>query len=295
MALIYYLGQDAQLSVNVVNDQGNPANAASVVLTVTAPDGTTSNPATTNLATGLYTAVVPAVAQVGAYLVRWVASGSGFTYVSETQFQVSGSALEQVVDLASVKAHLRLNPSDRSPDDALRGFILAAGPVIRDIIGPLLPETHVEYFDGGNMTVSLSWQPVISIQSAYEYYGLSAFLLTEQPLGSQMNAFAFTADYATGQVTRRTFGGQAARFAIGDKNVKFTYTAGRSTDVPYNVRLGALELIRHLWQLTQQGGRPHLRNSAAGGGDELVVPIGFAVPDRVVELLGPHRRPPGIA
>lgn len=294
MAFVWYLGQDVPLAVTVFNDAGSPANASSVVVTVTNPDGTTQTPAVTNLGTGSYQAIVAAASQSGTYLARWVASGSGFAFVYETQFQVQPSTAEQIVDLQSVKAHLNMIPTDTSQDAELLGFILAATPIIRDIIGPILPESHVQFFDGGVETISLPWQPVISIQSIYEYYGLSSFLLTEQQLGQQMNAFAFTVDYVTGQVTRRTFGGQAAKFAIGDKNVKATWTAGRS-DIPYNVRLGALELIRHNWQMTQQGGRGRMRSSVAGGGDEMTIPIGFAVPDRVVEMLGPHRRPPGIA
>jgi hypothetical protein len=294
VAFVWYLGQDVPLAVTVLNDAGAAANASSVVVTVTNPDGTTQTPAVTNPGTGSYQAVVTAAAQPGTYLARWVATGSGFTFVYETQFQVQPSTVEQIVDLQSVKAHLNMIPTDTSQDAELLGFILAATPIIRDIIGPILPESHVQFFDGGVETISLPWQPVIAIQSIYEYYGLSSFLLTEQQLGQQMNAFAFTVDYVTGQVTRRTFGGQAAKFAIGDKNVKATWTAGR-TDIPYNVRLGALELIRHNWQMTQQGGRGRMRSSVGGGGDEMSVPIGFAVPDRVVEMLGPHRRPPGIA
>lgn len=295
MAFVWYLGQDVPLAFNVVNDSGVPANATTVTVTVTNPDATTQTPAPSNIGLGAYTFTVPAVSQAGTYLVRVVASGTGFTWTWETQFQVTGSGLEQVVDLPSVKAHLNFNnPLDTSQDDELRGFILAATPIVRDIVGPILPEAHTQFFSGGVRTIVPDFLPLISIQSVTEYYGLSAFLLTEQQLGGQMNAFAFTVDYQTGEVTRRTFGGQAAMFAIGDKNIKMLYTAGR-TDIPYNVRLGALELIRHNWQLTQQGGRGRMRHSMAGGGDEMTVPIGFAVPDRVVELLAPHRRPPGIA
>jgi hypothetical protein len=293
VAFIFYAGQDVPIAVGVVDGSGIPANAASVVALVTAPDGTSQSPAVANVATGTYQAVVPAVAQSGTYLVRWIATGS-FTYVSEQQFQVQASTMEQVVDLPSVKAHLNLNLADPSQDPELLGFILAAGPIIRDIIGPFLPEAHVEFFHGGTRTLSVSWQPLMSVQSVYEYYGLSSFLLTEQPLGTQLTAFGFTVDYVTGELTRRTFGGEAAEFAIGDKNIKVSYTAGR-TGIPWNVRLGALELIRHNWQMTQQGGRGRMRSSVGGGGDEASVPIGFAVPDRVVEMLAPHRRPPGVA
>jgi hypothetical protein len=291
MAYVYFLGQDVPLATTVLNDAGVPATAATVTLLVTNPDGTTQTPAVTSQGSGSYAAVVPAVAQVGVYLYRWTATGSGFSWASEGQFQTRASAIELMVDLPSVKAHLNMPLNDTSQDDELQGFLLAAEPIIEDITGTVVPKVYTEFFDGAGETISLAHQPVISIQSAHEYYGLSAFLLTEQPLGTQMNAFAFTVDYTTGQVTRRTFGGQAARFAIGSKNVQFVYTAGLAS-VPFNIRLGTLELIRHWWQQTQQGGRPK-----RGGGDSSDghVSMGFAVPDRVVELLQPHRRPPGCA
>lgn len=293
MTYVYSNGQDVALNYTAYNDAQQPANAATVVVTVTQPDGSTLTPTPANAGVGVYQAVVAAPTQTGTYLVHWSASGSGFAHSYDDQFQVRPSSAEQIVDLASVKAHLNMNPNDISQDAELTTFILAATPVIRDMIGPIVPEQHTEFFDGAVMTISVAWQPLLSIQSIYEYYGLSKFLLTEQPLGSQNNAFGFTVDYITGQITRRTFGGQAALFAVGDKNVKVSYTAGRG-DIPYNVRLGALEFIRHNWSMTQQAGRPRMRSGMDGGG-EMAVPIGFAVPDRVVELLAPHRRPPGIA
>lgn len=296
MALVYLIGQDVPVSFTVLNDAGVATNATTVTVTVTAPDATTQTPTATQTGgTGSYTATVPAVTQAGMWLVRVVATGTGFQWAYEDQFEVAAQGIEQVVDLASVKAHLNIPATNMNSDDELRGFIRAAGPLIRDITGPILPETHTEYFNGGVSTISLSWQPLISVTSVTEYYGLSTFTLTEQPLGAQMNAFAYTVDYTTGQLTRRTFGGQAAMFAIGEKNIKVVYLAGLTAGtVPWNVRLGCLELIRHLWQMTQQGGRPKW-GGAGVDADAERVPIGFAVPDRVIELLAPNRRPPGIA
>jgi hypothetical protein len=294
MTYVYSNGQDVALNVIVLGDNGLPANASTVTVTVTQPDGTTVNPTPVNAGIGVYQAVVSAPTQAGIYTAHWTATGSGFSFSYDDQFQVRPLGAQQIVDLASVKAHLNIQPLDTSQDAELIGFILAASEVIRDMVGPIVPETHTEYFDGGVMTVSVAWQPLLSVTSVYEYYGLSAFLLTEQPLGTQINAFGFTVDYITGQIIRRTFGGQAALFAVGDKNIKVTYSAGRA-GTSYSVRLGALEFIRHNWQMTQQGRLRRSRGSSAGDGGEMAVPIGFAVPDRVVELLAPYRRPPGIA
>lgn len=198
-----------------------------------------------------------------------------------------------IVDLDSVKDHLNIPRSNTVSDAELQGFIDAAGDIARDVVGPIDAEQHSQDFDGGVSTIIPDWLPLVSVQSITEYYGLSAFALTEQPLGAQNNAFGYTVDYTTGQITRRTIGGDAGVFATGTKNIRVAYTSGTGT-VPATVRLGALELIRHLWQLTQQGGRPRF-GGAALDGEGMGVPTGFALPARVLELWAPYRRPPGIA
>jgi hypothetical protein len=234
------------------------------------------------------------VGVAGIWLVRWSATGTNVGWAYEDQFTVRPLGVEQFIDLVSVKKHLNIRPADTTQDDELQGFILAAADLARDVCGPFLPEQHTEFYDGGISTISPDWLPIASVQSITEYYGLAGFSLSEQALGSQMNAFAFTVDYQTGQITRRTFGGAAAQFALGSKNVKVVYTAGRSGQIPYTIRLGALELIRHLWQQTQQGGRPKF-GGAGMDGEAVGVSMGFALPDRVVELWAPQRRAPGIA
>lgn len=293
--LIYYVGQDVSLSAAPVDDAGSPVSGpVSVSLTVTDPSGATSTPVVTGPVDGSYSAVVSSVSAEGIWLYRWTATGTDVGWVAEDQFSVRPVGVEQFVDLASVKAHLNMNPSDTRQDPELQGFILAAADLARDHCGPFMPETHTQWFDGGQSVVTPDWLPLASVLSATEYYGLSAFTLTEQELGAQMNAFAFTVDYSSGQLTRRTFGGEAAMFALGSKNIKVVYTAGRGGVIPWTVRLGTLELIRHLWQLTQQGGRPKFGGSGFDTGDA-VIPTGFALPSRVLELWSPFRRPPGIA
>lgn len=295
MSLIYFLGQDVGLSTTVTDDGGaSLSDALSVALTVTDPTGVTSAPAASSAGGGVYVAVVPSVAAPGVWTYRWTATGGGIAFADEGQFQVRPLGLEQVVDLASVKAHLNINTADLSRDAELQGFILAAGEIARDVVGPLLPEQHTQWFDGGRSSIVPDWLPLASVLSVTEFYGLSQYPLTEQPLGAQSTAFGFTVDHDSGLITRRTFGGEAGRFPAGAKNLKVVYTAGRGGVVPWTVRLGALELIRHLWSMTQQGGiQRGVRSTAAD--DSARVPTGFALPQRVLELWQPFKRPPGIA
>lgn len=288
--LIYFAGQDVGLTATP-----EATGTLTVTLSVTDPAGVVSTPTTAAQGAGVYGAVVPSVSVPGVWLYRWLSvSSTGARWVSEGQFQVQATSVEQVVDLASVKAYLNVPAADTTKDDELRGFILAASEQARDVCGPMLPEQHTQFFDGGLTTVVPDWRPLASVQSVTEYYGLYGYVLTEQPLGGQTNAYGFTVDLVTGQITRRTMGGAAAPYAYGQKNVKVVYTAGTAGIIPYTVRLGALELIRHLWQLTQQGGRPRFGGSALDG-ETAGVPTGFALPARVLELWQPKKRAPGIA
>ncbi|MGW1892142.1 hypothetical protein ACWCP6_18060 [Streptomyces sp. NPDC002004] len=294
MPLIYFTGQDVRLSELIVGDTGAPATGTlTVTLTITDPNGTVTTPTTTAAGGGQYVAVVPGVAHAGIWLYRWQASGTGVGYVSEGQFQVRAAGGTQLVDLASVKAHLNIPTADTSNDAELQGFILAAGELARDVVGPLLPEQHTEWHDGGATTIQLDWMPVASVTSVTEYVAASSWNLTEQPLGTSTDAYGYTVDLDRGQITRRATGG-AVSFPDGTKNVRVAYTAGTTGRVPWTVRLGALELIRHLWQLTQQSGRPRF-GSAVLDGEGGGVPVGFALPARVLELWQPYKRPPGIA
>lgn len=294
MSLIYYTGQDVGLSATVLDDTGTPASGSLTVdVTVTDPSGTVTTPSTTSAGSGVYTAVVPSAATAGTWLYRWTATGTGVGWAEEGQFQVRPLGIEQIVDLASVKAHLNIPTADTTRDAELQGFILAAADLARDVVGPVTAEQHTEWHNGGHPTLTVDWLPLASVQSVTEYIGPTAWVLTEQPLGSSTDAYGYSVDTDRGQITRRAVG-DAVCFPLGVKNVKVVYTAGRGGAIPWTVRLGALELIRHLYQLTQQVGRRRF-GGAALDGEGAVVPSGFALPARVLELWKPFNRPPGVA
>lgn len=284
----YFLGGDVVIAVQFVNTTtGLPVDPSSVVATVTDPTGAVTTPATSSSTVGTWTAVCQGVGTAGLWKVRWVGSGS-FNAVYEDEFIVRTQQLLQVVDLTSVKRQLKI-VNDTSTDDELVGYIEAATEQIRDIIGPVFAETHVEYFSGGSTELSVDWKPLQSVTSIVEYMGNNAYQITEQPLGAQTSNYGFTADYTTGELTRRTFGGGAVQWASGYKNIKVTYVSGL-TSIPFSVRLAALELIQHWWNsMSRQQhsrGRGQLDESPS---------MAFAVPWSVEEKLAPWRRPPGVS
>lgn len=101
---------------------------ATVALTVTAPDGTTSTPAVTHASTGIYTADASATAE-GVWYYRWYASGAA-TDVTTGQYVVDALTPPTYVTLAAVKKAIGLPVDDTGDDDTLANALDA---ICRDI------------------------------------------------------------------------------------------------------------------------------------------------------------------
>jgi hypothetical protein len=282
--MIYNLG--ATVTLQWVNG----VDLGAATLTVTGPTGVVTTTAGVVAASGTYTAPFTPSAP-GLHLVGWTA-GSVTKGAYQDVFEVRATGPAALISLDDARSVVRLRSTNTADNAMLQTIIEAASKVVTDITGPMTIAQYVEWFDGGTETVVPSQAPIVRIVSAFEYYRTSSFALTEQPLGAQTTAFGFTVDYLTGAITRRTFGGGSGLFAVGSKNIVFTYTAGRAT-VPENVQLATKELVRHFYQATQIPGRPKMGAVADDGFGE--VSIGFAVPNFVVEMLQPDRRAPGIA
>lgn len=104
---------------------------ATVVLTVTDPDGVTSNPATTPSGAGptTYTAAVP-VGKPGLWLYRFAATGA-VTDAEDGQFQVVPLATVNIyTTLPELKASLGAPPADTRDDDDMQEAILTASRAV---------------------------------------------------------------------------------------------------------------------------------------------------------------------
>jgi hypothetical protein len=101
------------------------------------------------------------------------------------------------------------------------------------------------------------------------------------------NVDGLDVDVDTGELFRLDGGRLSGRLSI-------TYRAGR-TVITENITAGARIILEHLWR-TQ---RP-ARGGLAGGGEDYSVTepipgLGYAVPNRALQLLEPDRLPPGVA
>lgn len=196
-------------------------------------------------------------------------------------------AVTSIITVAEAKTHMNIAASDTTHETEIQGFVDAATPVIEDIAGAVIGTTWTgeTHLDACGRVIYLSHVPVYSVTSVTEYRLGTAYTLTPVSAGAlRTTANSYNLDSATGRLIRNDGWGDV---------VVVDYVAGRGA-VPANIRLAALELVRHLYQLSQQGGRPAFGGAADDGP---WLPSGFAVPTRVVELLvaTPNMARPSVA
>ena len=183
-----------------------------------------------------------------------------------------------LLTLADAKAQLDIETSTH--DTELQVYIDAMTAVIERHVGPVENRVVTETVSGRGTTLCLLQVPVVSLTS------LTPIVLGGLPLT--------TADVVVDNelgVIRRVNG---SVFYGGPWTA--VYTAGRGS-VPPTIKLAALILLQHLWR-TQYGASRGL--SGIGGGEDYSVtePIpgwGYAIPNRVLQLLEAYKAPPGVA
>lgn len=262
---------------------GQLANATTVALTVTKPDGTTDTPAVVNppALTGQYTVgYVPA--QVGRHAWRLTFTGGGVPDQAHTDvFHVWPAVSDWIVGLAETKEHLNIGASDTSQDEELRRSIAGVTAVVEDIVGVVARRSFTQTCsgDGGNVLL-LSRLPVISVTTVVEN-------------GVTLPASDYTVN-AHGVLTR-VAGGVASRWAVGYNNIDVAHLSGRPV-VPDNILDGTRDLIRVNFRPQLGGNRSPFDNTAGERPSEPgQMRLGFFVPNSVMERLQGSARGPHIA
>jgi hypothetical protein len=178
------------------------------------------------------------------------------------------------------EAKQQLDIETSTHDTELQAYVNALTAVIERHVGPVENRAVTETVDGRGAALCLLQVPVVSLTSLTP-------ILTGGP------ALA-TGDVAVDNelgVVRRLDGGN---FYGGPWTA--VYTAGRGS-VPATIKLAALILLQHLWR-TQYGASRGL--SGVGGGEDFSVTEpapgwGYAIPNRVLQLLEAYKTGPGIA
>lgn len=175
------------------------------------------------------------------------------------------SSTTQFITLDEVKAQANVPLTDASHDAELTRFQLAAQEHVESLVGPVVPRAVTETARASGGMVILSRPPVVSVES----------------LTSNGQAVTYTLNSGAGLLTGVTAGGE----------LSVSYTAGRSP-IPEAIRVAALIIAEHLWK-TQLGNVP----SALPTEEFTTAPfgLGYAIPNRAIELLAPYLLAPGIA
>lgn len=268
------LGATARLTAQCLDPGGTPVTADTATVTVTLPDGTTATPAAAETSpAGTYQADY-ATAVAGRHTVRWVFTGPAHAYTDV--FDVQEEAPPAILSLADAKDHL--NIKDSRDDDEVRFWNNATTKAVEYYTGPIVPRSFTEQHLVRNAAaIVLLRTPVIAVTAVDS-------VLTG---GVSYALDGLDVDGATGELFRLDGGRLSGRLRI-------TYRAGRVA-ILENITGGARIILEHLWR-TQRSSRGGL----AGGGQDYSVTepipgLGYAVPNRAIELLAPDRLPPGVA
>jgi hypothetical protein len=269
------LGTTARLTAECRDPGGTLTTASTAVVTVTLPDGTTVTPAVIEESTGRYQAdhvtTVP-----GRHTVRWEWTGPVSAYTDV--LDVLEAAPPAILSLADAKQHLNLKSSTED-DDEVRYWNNVTTRAIEFYTGPIVPRSITEeHTVRSAATVVLLNTPVQEVTAVES-------LMTG---GATYDVADLAVDGSTGEVYRPGGGRLSGR-------LRFTYRAGRTT-IRENIPAAGRIILQHLWR-TQRAGR---RGGVAGGGQDYSVTepipgIGYAVPNRALELLAPDRLPPEVA
>lgn len=268
------------LAINVVDQNSNPINAASVTLTITLPDGTTTvltsstTPPILNPQTGQYTCQY-VTTEPGHHQVRWVTTNP--TTVYDDVFNVTESSVGSMLSLAEAKLQLGMDPAYTKDDAELREWMRATTTAIQNYKHEVIVQTTFteEHFFGS------MWGPSWVIRSRMRLFHVPVIALLSIVQSDRSHTWDITQqdlDNDTGLVATVTGPPIRGRITV-------SYLAGYQI-IPYNYLEGAKMLFQHMWE-TRRG---------PGGLQGIVGPEELAdfrhytsLPRKVTEMLGPPR------
>ncbi|MGW2837309.1 hypothetical protein ACWCWD_06310 [Streptomyces sp. NPDC001493] len=161
-------------------------------------------------------------------------------------------------------------------DAEIQMYIDALTSVIEGYVGVVEQREISETVTGQGTAVVLLSTPVLAIAS----------LTPVETGGTAVNVAGLHVDGPSGVVAYA----DRSQFTGGPWTA--VYTAGRD-EAPPTIRLAALLLFQHLWR-TRNGPARGASSDDSYSVSEPIPGFGYAVPNRVLELLEPFKRPPGI-
>jgi hypothetical protein len=282
----WYQGAQVPLSFQLTDTAGNVAEAAllsSVVLTVIAPDQTTSTPAVAwNADLATYTAAYTS-SQFGHHIAVWTCTDATCPGAFTDTFEVQPATDRTIVSLAEAKQVLHLTDTTEF-DSVIQGYNASITDWIDYVCGPVVPRTVVERLPSRGVMQVLSKPPVMKLVAWTTVPpGLPGIAVPTPPspmfptmqFGLPYPLDQLYADPKTGIVTHTS----GLPFIYG--SYLWQYQAGRPA-IPAGIYKASQIALEHLY-MVERGGA-----DAASGEDVTVTGFGFAVPNRAVTLLIPH-------
>jgi hypothetical protein len=231
------LGDVTTLAVEITSDGTTLANATSVTLVVTLPDGSSSGSLSpSNPSTGVYTYdYTPS--QVGRHSYKFTATGTNAGAHADV-FDVADPALLPVVSLAELRTALKLSAT--TSDELLREILDEATDLAERRVGRALRrKTVVESHAGGGAGILLRQPPALSITSVVEN-------------GTTLDAADYFVRESSGVLYRGT---PTSWYGWPVGTVVVTYVAGYA-DPPSAAKRGVKAIAKWLYQSEQNmGGR----------------------------------------
>lgn len=243
---------------------------------ITAPDATTikvlasSASAVPNLWTIWFS-----VPQTGTYSIAWSSTTGGTQTDTVT---VAAYVVPQLMTIQDCYESLNIPATqigvDTARDADMLKYAQAGLGVVEGVIGPVVAQTKSQIFDGGQGSVKLQWAPT-TILAVIENGQLIADWVADIPAG----------------ILRAGTTWWNRPFWPGIQNIEIQYIAGAGVVQPHVV-LAIRDEFRLLWQQGRQG-RDQAMNTQIL--QTSAVPVGYAIPYRVLELLQRVDQMPGFA
>jgi len=277
------LGQSIRISTEIRDLTGALADPDDTcILSVHKPDGTVgtyASPAHTT--TGKYYQDLARVdlAQLGHYSYAWVTtsiSGVAAGVSPSGDFDVYDPFEFSVLPLQDAMDALNIAQSNTDYDIEIAIMVASIEEILTQITGgPLFTETISERVKVGHgyRSLVLRQRPVVSVTS-----------ITDIASGTALISSDLDIDTNSGVVRRKL----ELPFWSRGPYYQVVYKAGWGTSLPAAFNLAARIVLQHLWEVQQgPGQRPMM-----GGGDVTRVyrdtGVGYAVPNRVLELMAPY-------
>lgn len=290
----WYAGTQVPLTWTSTDTTGTPFEGDVVVLTVTAPDGTTSTPAITRAGGGQYETGYQ-TSQAGHHLVAWTATATGPPALADAYadtFEVQPAQDGTIVSLAEAKEILHLTSTTQF-DSIIQGKNAAITNWIEYVCGPVVQQTITETIPARGTETILSKPPVLELlpwtQVPPELANLGITvavppspMLRTRVYGIEWPLTQLYCDLRKGIVTHTS--GLPFYYCA----YLWQYRAGRVV-IPGGIYEASKIALEHLFEIERGGSGSG--DMSEGESETADTGFGFAVPNRAIELLTPFMSP----